>query len=371
MAIALILAVVVGVLYLRPQLPERSGGAPELPPSGPGDLLSVTFADAERGAITLGWPDHSPASFVTTDGGRSWRRSAHVLYLGRSVAIQWAEGGGSDRLSPDAGRTWRSLAEPKPGALTRRAPAFVDPSYGWWIVNEGMSGDDSLSDSLWWTTDRGRTWRRLPGTGIPEDASLVQVQFVDRRAGVLAVTTPGHRLTLLSTMDGGRTWRAAATPASPFAGQLTADVALLANGSRLVAWVTSLPPDARSDGSLLMFVPQLGGHHFLVTSGDGGQTWSAPVPSPAIPEPPLALPAWDAQGRFLLLDDDRLWVSPDAGSTWTATRIEVPTGLTPLVVIPAGADLVATALSADLHESALLRSSDGGLHWSLVGLPRL
>jgi photosystem II stability/assembly factor-like uncharacterized protein len=185
-------------------------------------LAGLRFADRERGWVfgELG------ALFATEDGGATWSRrrvpTRHVL-LGASfldAQAGWLSGGGLTVLkTTDGGATWHAgtvflpaagaegqqQSEPKavePGEDPRQqeparrfsrrlnAVCFVNHERGWAVGSGGV---------IISTADGGRTWR--PQTsGVGDD--LFDVKFFDAREG-WAVGSGG---TMLHTTDGGVTW---------------------------------------------------------------------------------------------------------------------------------------------------------------------
>jgi len=111
---------------------------------------------------------------------------------------------------------------------------------------------------------------------------------------------------------------------------------------------------------------------YLLASGDGGRTWSQPRPGPEL-QAPAGKPVFDDRGRLLVLENRRLWVSADDGSTWTARVIQAPENVVPLDLALAGGTLLAqaSARGAGLVRivDTLLRSTDGGVRWDQVRLP--
>ncbi|HEX8354190.1 MAG TPA: YCF48-related protein [Pyrinomonadaceae bacterium] len=185
-------------------------------------LAGVRFADRERGWVY----GEMGALFATADGGRTWSRqrvpTRHLL-LGASffdARTGWLSGGGLTVLkTSDGGASWHPgtvflpesgaegqrqpeprAAEPGPGArhdatarrLSRRLNAvwFADTGRGWAVGSGGVI----LS-----TADGGRTWRPQ-ASGVGDDLS--DVKFFDAREG-WAVGSGGA---MLHTTDGGRTW---------------------------------------------------------------------------------------------------------------------------------------------------------------------
>jgi photosystem II stability/assembly factor-like uncharacterized protein len=184
-------------------------------------LAGLRFADGEHGWVF----GEMGALFVTADGGATWVRqrvpTRHVLLSASFLDAQlgWLSGGGLTVLkTTDGGATWRAgtvflpasgaegqQPEPKvnaPGADPRRQEAarrfsrrlnavwFADHESGWAVGSGGV---------IISTADGGRTWRPQV-SGVGDD--LFDVKFFDAREG-WAVGSGGA---MLHTTDGGRTW---------------------------------------------------------------------------------------------------------------------------------------------------------------------
>jgi photosystem II stability/assembly factor-like uncharacterized protein len=187
-------------------------------------LAGLRFADREHGWVygELG------ALYATADGGETWARqrvpTRHLLLGGSFQDAQtgWLTGGGMTLLrTSDGGATWRAglvhmpaaAQSPRPknevgkraeppslqsgpaeparrGAMRLNAVCFVNAERGWAVG----SGGGILS-----TSDGGATWRPQ-ASGVGDD--LYDVKFFDESEG-WAVGGGG---TMLHTKDGGRTW---------------------------------------------------------------------------------------------------------------------------------------------------------------------
>ncbi|HST52904.1 MAG TPA: YCF48-related protein [Pyrinomonadaceae bacterium] len=178
-------------------------------------FAGVRFADSDHG-WTFG---ESGALFATTDGGESWTRqrvpTRHLLLGATFLDAQtgWVVGAGATALSTtDGGATWRAgvvsaeTSQPATNETATRAAqgesslrinavSFADARRGW----AACAGGVVLS-----TTDGGRTWR-AQSSGTESD--LFDVKFFDAREG-WAVGADG---TAIHTADGGATWRSEPT----------------------------------------------------------------------------------------------------------------------------------------------------------------
>jgi len=237
---------------------------------------------------------------------------------------------------------------------------FVDPLHGWWLLQH-VDGA-AITPTLWRTADGGRTWAALPETGVPPGDTLAGARFLDPLRGVLVTVGGDGTPTLFVTGDGGSTWRRSITLVSPLPASPQVGVLLLARGDALFAWLSAyIANDADRVAAT-----------YLLASTDGGRTWSAPRPGPEL-QAPTGPPVFDDRGRLLVLEDRRLWISADDGSTWTARVIQAPEGVVPLGLVLAGRVLMAqaSARGAGLVRivDTLLRSTDGGARWDQVRLP--
>jgi photosystem II stability/assembly factor-like uncharacterized protein len=156
-------------------------------------------------------------AFRSLDGGRSWARFRHRF----DADFATAEVGMGHRtgrfgfvnglvFTQDSGKTWEPRRSPCPRfASFSAAVELVTPRLGW-IVCAGQPGVGQQLKATYWTSDAGRTWRRLPnalsGYGYVYGASFARDGF-----GLLWE----GRGTLYVTRDGGRRWTAKPDVAEP------------------------------------------------------------------------------------------------------------------------------------------------------------
>src|SRR5262249_49897721 len=160
----------------------------------------------------------------------------------------------------------------------------------------------------------------------------------------------------------------------------TPSTVLLRHGGRMLAWLLEGSRPASPHGVLAAPHGTVDIAALVSVSDDGGPTWGSPRARPPLVQPTdLSLfPPLDHRGPLLLLDSRHLWVSEDGGATWTVRLVQIPAGLRPA--------WLASAVHGGLYSAAyqtgpidavtpstpltLIRSTDGGAHWSPVTLPR-
>jgi len=198
---------------------------------------------------------------------------------------------------------------------------------------------------------------------------------MDQRHGLLAMTSDDQRRAMvLATSDGGDTWQMAAEFDSPPADMHALGVLLLQHGARLMAWSAFSAWDVRTGGPLPLESPAV--TTFVSVSDDGGGTWGPMHAGPVSTLSYGAAAVVDDSGRLLLLVGHRLWLSDDDGASWVARVAVLPSGMVPVFMsaaVPGSVFALAVRSSGAVRPgnqpAALLRSSDGGIHWTEVHLP--
>jgi len=380
-AAAAAIVAVAGFVYLRPAPAPATRPAPPAPaPTAAVQLIDAVFTDARHGTVTMAaMPAGGLATYVTSDGGRTWRaeqgRASYSLNGGAVlVEVPLRPPGAGRRLSLDGGRTWRPVRLPQG---TVGPIAFSDDMHGWVLsMRAGQEGPDERPQ-LWRTNDGGWTWVSAAGAGLPPVWAGTQLAFADPAHGVLVTGPFVGDQTVAVTDDGGATWRPSITLRSSMPGFGPLRASVLRRGGRLVAWLTLVAADqVDGQGRIALVSPdeRFRYQQLRYASDDGGRTWSAGVPGPPLTVRTLAgQPVLDDRGRLLLFEDRRLWVSEDDGVRWTAWAVQLPEDISSASVLrSAGGALLATGVRVGSRlpvVGALLLSTDGGAHWTEIPLP--
>jgi hypothetical protein len=404
LAVAALAVLVAGIVYLGPGLAAAGASARPYEPSQPRPPAVVTgrvsFGDARHGMVELDSTRptrlSSTTRYWTADGGSTWRADlqpphppgpSFVFFIGPRRVLSASTS--RQRLSNDGGRTWRTITDPRRGPHDLASvPFFLDDRNGWWLDQLGLGAAPPGTSialhpvGLWRTRDGGQTWAALAATGIPAAGDKTTIIFGDALHGVMElipVSAPAVvPLSLLTTDDGGVTWRLALTLTQPLQDATLSFWTDFMRGARIVLTMLETPigpePSSLAEGPQRSFV-------FTTTSADDGATWGPVRAGPAVPNlagagGPITA-ALDEGGRLVLLSGRRMWSSPDWGATWAARVAVLPEGLEPSSSIRATPDaffvwaLPATSGlgSGHLRAPVMLRSRDGGIHWEPVPLP--
>jgi photosystem II stability/assembly factor-like uncharacterized protein len=404
--VAVLAVATTALVYLRPSLaPARSAGSVSPTPKTTyvTQILDASFGDADHGAVVMVGEFQTVASYITSNGGHTWTRRApgpvqtrffdrdHAVAVDGRVPEFW--------ITTDAGRTWNFGLLPTAGQLNSITPtgivfhgmSFLDPLH-WWRFGLELRGP-APNVVLWQTSDAGHTWTQLAPTGLPPDAILDSPVFTDALHGaILAWAGENAWPSIFATQDGGTTWRSIviSDPGTQGARQAwpgSVEAALITHAGRMVISINAT--GVASPGA------------WSSVSNDGGVSWTSWTPEPAGAGGNLvcfrigasgarqycrglATPIFDDAGHLLVIGDRSLWTSSDLGLTWQARSLRLPPKAQPIGLVAAnGANLFLKArrpgsqslplvVDVDMFgplSQMLLRSRDGGVHWSAIPLP--
>jgi photosystem II stability/assembly factor-like uncharacterized protein len=386
MAGALAAIVVAGLVYLHPSFPSSTttlvARAVPSPPVIPGTYAATfDFVTPSNGWAFLNDNLNGPQHvflFRTTDGARHWQKqfTGSSSQFGIQTGVQFFDRnrgliafGFPAQLyrTDDAGNHWAGVTLPPYPVSTI---TFSDPSHGWVLGQEQPSEQKpEVRVRFFATTSGGGTWTELPwpawaafwgGKGVLGG----DLQFRRPNDGWLGAAA--DRPTVYSTTDGGATWQPHVLPNLPpydpaLGGKPIPPGGL---GSAYSTHVTLLP-----GSGVIAFVDYdvRGGAY---TSFDGGRSWRAL----ALPPPEVTYSDFVFQDstHWWAMRFGTLWKSSDAGQTWK----HVGQLLDDFDYRPHVID--AKHAWAELHTSTgsrypvtgLAMSSDAGLHWTYVNVPR-
>ena len=312
----------------------------------------VTPAGALRGAET-----RATAFFM--DSQHAWVVFTRPPYTNDQPVVIWR--------TSDGGDTWKGSA-PQMSNLMMEFFAvgqvgFLDELHGWLLAHlgAGMSHDYV---TLLTTSDGGASWRYVVDpekNNLPMSCYKDNAWFLNEHTGFVAGTCGGviYGLYFYSTLDGGETWNPVELPAPaemPDAFTSQAVVCegrdLWGNGTALRLMVRCYNPDAAKD------------YRWLYTSTDGGATW----------KPSLLPGSWGElafQGETLgwyfaqpapdQTAGTKVYLSHDGGQTWRLISTVNWNGPATFVDEKHGWVVAMTPES----KSALVHTRDGGVTWEL------
>ena len=293
------------------------------------------------------------AQWVTQSTGTTAElRGISVL----SPSVVWASGQrGTVLRTTDSGAHWSTLTVPGAEKLDLRA---IDGT----SANTAFAISIGDSSRIFRTTDGGKTWSLrliLNEKGTFLDA----IRFWDAQHGIAMSDPVNGHFYLVTTSDGGNTWREVPTDRMPAA--LASEGAFAASGSCLtvfgksdVWFVTGGAPTAR-----------------VFHSADRGQSWTvsdSPLRAGSAPRGVFSVAFRDARHGAIAggdyekptLGGRNLALTSDGGATWTLVdSASSPRGYRSAVAfVPgtSGRHLLATGISGTD------RSVDGGATWTPV-----
>jgi photosystem II stability/assembly factor-like uncharacterized protein len=256
----------------------------------------------------------------------------------------------------DAGLTWIFVTTPFSGA----GITFLDNNNGWALADLG-AGAGSQGVAIFQTTDGGASWNRtytndpnqpnakdsLPLGGIKSGLTPLNMQT----AWVSGVTYSDGTVYLYRTDDGGANWSQVTTLALPPVAQNTQV------GFEPVKIVSA------TDAFVTVRIPSDQSQLAVFISNDAGNTWSF-TPT-LIPNGGSAdfLSATEA----VIYNGEQFYVTRDAARTWSIIPPDVVFGdsFAMMDFVNVSSGWVVT-VDPTTNQRSLYRTSDGGLTWSPV-----
>lgn len=248
----------------------------------------------------------------TTDAGTTWQpqlgwaggagpEAARFFGPNEAFVMARVDSGPRRIFTTIDGAWWRTGQSPSSAA----AVSFIDANRGWAAYSQGAGV------AVERTADGGQTWERLTTFAAPDLSPHAWVEFIDAQAGLMGGLAEGRLAPVYATHDGGVTWAAAVLPAPP--------ERVSAGGSSALSSARALAGGAVAlDLSIYLREGYSYAHSYLYMSGDGGRSWSRPMPLPGA--------EWQAldQLRVVATSGQALFASGDGGRTWRRTEASLP-----------------------------------------------
>lgn len=252
------------------------------------DLNAVYFADAKRG-----WAAGDGGLLLRTeDGGLTWvqqqvgvRDSINDVYF-RDKEDGYLLAGNRVLVTADGGRSWqesgRFAASDFGGALPELYSVRFGNKKKGWIVGS-VSRNEVVVDSLVLSTsDGGATWRRQV---VPSRDELIHLDFDGEKRGWIV----GDRGTILRTTDGGASW--------------------VRLQPRVNTTLYHVDFRGQDDGWIV------GGRGTVLRTADGGDTWT-PVSVPGVRATLLSVQFVNGEEGWIVGRGGTILRSGDGGRTW-------------------------------------------------------
>jgi photosystem II stability/assembly factor-like uncharacterized protein len=396
--VAILALAVSGFVYLRPSPGASNPPVSILPPPQP-TLYSMQWTSARNGWLVVQDTGRSRSTlFRTDDGGAHWQRlrSTDQGFLlvsfvdsrfGLLQVLPDSTSGGSPPVfqTHDGGSHWVPMQLPSPGSF--RGTVFVDPRHGWVMASDSLPNPDianppPLQDlEVWRTDDGGQHWQLLVQAdanhavshGIPVQDIKLGLSFADPQEGWLAALNRDGSPSLFRSRDGGQSWALVPlpSPAGGWAGRSgVASSPRISRDGQGALVVTAVP----ATPSLNPTAPE----HWVLSSRDGGETWSNPV---GVPEAPPRFDTTTIRTSPVFADGlhgwwvtgGQVWVSSDSGQSWRRVG-DRPAGwsfghLFPLSGNVAWAEVTREGLPSAYHAWRLYVTHDAGHHWQRAQAP--
>jgi photosystem II stability/assembly factor-like uncharacterized protein len=390
------------------------------PPSASYSIVDNQFVSATTGWILIQMHTTSGPLVLlkTSDGGDHWveqfryggRGSIDDIQFapnGRDGSMEWSEGGATlvspgQPLPPsqttvrktyvthDGGNHWILASvtsqpnppkgAPQPTYYPGQTVYLPNGKEGWQLPTPS---DRTADTPVMHTTDAGATWTRI-GT-LPAAIAEGQLSFSDSRTGFLtfsanrsfawdgegrplpAVVPPAL---LYVTHDGGVTWRtpvlslpAAASSRNMVTG-LGQPVMLDASHGLLPLQLTSAPTAPNGFTSPNAGAPPAS---FVLKTADGGDHWGILTSVSGTP----------SDGNLLFMSFDHWLIgkggflseTTDGGKTWSKPRRVLADGLE--LSLASWDYTPPSVIWAQVGAGSLIRSIDGGQHWTAVTPPQV
>lgn len=390
---SVLVIVIASLAYLWPYLgwlhPAVLHGIPRPTAYASYDVIAESKSDAYVLQRLPGAGSSSANLYRTQDAGATWQRiGLPALPAGVAVVVTNLPGGrlllrsfgfatGAQQLYIGDRATWTLIPLPDQGTGSLQ---MIDARLGFYVVTQ-TGGSPSVQELLIYrTVDGGRSWEQTLSltTAHPDDGGLRLsdnnrfVGFSDAMHAWLVVVPPTWGIVcgttspaeptqqLMASQDGGATWARVSLPNLPqFSTELGSFQFPSAGGAGYLPvtvhdYVGQCPPV---------------GVTYAYTTLNSGATWSGPerVPGSTF-DTPDGIVWWASDGR-------QFFRSNNQGRSWETIKPTLPAAAVTLVGLSVVDGQTAWSLWSEGNDQSgpqpqvLLRTTDTGIHWSVVKLP--
>ena len=270
-----------------------------------------------------------------------------------NARVVWASGtAGTYLRTTDGGANWNAAIVPDAGSLDFRGVVAFDSDTAL-LMSSGPAEQGQAR--IFKTRDGGKTWTQVYH-GETKGMFLDAIAFWDRQHGIALSDPVGGKFALITTADGGDTWKPIPAegmpPALPKEGAFAASNSCLVVGGASEAW----------------FATGGGGVARVFHSHDGGRTWTV-IPTPVNADTAssgiFSLAFRDARTGIAAGGDyqkatagAKVAITADGGRKWKPA--EAPIYFSGVAFVPGttGKDVIAVG------SAGWAQSSDGGRNWT-------
>lgn len=310
-------------------------------------------APATSTATVPGTPsqtDSPSASGAATSAPTPIELPTTAMVSAPSSEVVWMLVGGTRLFrSADRGTSW--IERGIPAAVRYGELAFANDRDG--LMTSAGSPCEAQQLSMWATHDGASSWEQITPRGIANAGCKIAPSLVDAHHGFLATWAQNATPAVYSSVDGGLMWSLSRPlPDPPGFPSTDANVTLRPGAVHAFGKVLLLDVDGQKAS---------GGADFAYRSIDGGASWTY------VSTTPIAMPiAFVTASRWLQVafaSDGQ--ETTDGGVTWHTypTNYRQAGGGAPQIVF--GDANIGYATS----RGELLRTVDGGLHWTALRTP--
>jgi photosystem II stability/assembly factor-like uncharacterized protein len=340
--------------------------------SGPGSIDSIQFAPNGRDGSMV-WMEGGAAVPVGQSPPPNNDVIVRRMYLTHDGGNHWILASVSSQLNPPK-------SSPQPEYFPGQTFYLPTGSEGWQLQ---LPNNRTADARLMHTTDAGATWTRI--ATLPNTVADGQLSFSDSRTGFLTFNAnrtfawdgqgrllPGlvPPALLYVTHDGGVSWKApvlalpAAASSPSMVTGLGQPVMLDATHGLMPLQLSSAPTAPNSFNS-----PNTGPApaSFVLKTTDGGDHWGSLI----------AVSGTPSDGNLLFMSFDH-WLTgkggflsetTDGGKTWSKPRRVLADGLE--LSLASWDYTPPSVIWAQVGAGSLIRSIDGGQHWTAVTPPQV